>query len=96
MANWQRKLQLKDIWHNDDVHMIAAETAKRLKALQAFPDADLDEQRLDIADEFEGLSTDPKADKEDFDCVLERLYDWADTKLDNNWNGKKVCWVETF
>jgi len=35
-------------------------------------------------------------DIEDFNYAMEQLYDWADIKLDNEWNGKRVCWVDTF
>lgn len=96
MANWQRTLPLKDVWPTEDVHVIASAIADRLPKLKPLGDWHLDEERDDIADEFKSLADDPTAHADDFNCVLERLYDWADTKLDGNWNGKKVCWVQTF
>lgn len=34
-------------------------------------------------------------DVEVFDSAMYDLYEWADTALDENWNGKKMCWVKT-
>jgi len=97
MANWQRKLHLKDVWESEDVQLIAKTAAKRLKELKPFggDDSYLDDEKDDIADEFEGLSEDESADTNDFDSVTASLYDWADTPMDSNWPPKKACWVET-
>ena len=57
---------------------------------------EIDEKRDELVDEFRSLSEDPDADLNDLDYVMDELYDWADIGLDGRWNGKKVCWVETF
>ncbi len=96
MTQWQRRLPLKDVWDSKDVPLIANTIAERLKALADFGDSGLDEQKVELAEEFAHLASDPLADADEFDDLMEQLYDWADTKLDDNWNGKKVCWVATF
>jgi hypothetical protein len=98
MANWQRTLRLKDVWtrsDDDPIQDLARTVAERLRALTPFGDHDLDEERLDIAAAFEDLANDENTDEDDFDRVMSWLYDWADISLDGNWNGRKVCWVET-
>jgi len=101
MAQWQRKLKLKDVWNDVDdgkmtVQELAGIVANRLEKLKDFGDEDVDFEKQDIVDEFKGLSEDPGADLNDFNNVMCSLYDWADIPLDNEWPGKKVCWVETF
>lgn len=49
----------------------------------------------DIIPMFEELVDTENDDADDFDYALENLYDWADTSLDNEWGGKKMCWVST-
>ena len=101
MANWQRKLNLKDVWNKSTedgdmtVQELAGVISKRLKALRPLGDDGVDVERDEIADEFEGLSEDPDADTNDFDNVMASLYDWGDMALDNNWPPKKVCWIAT-
>ena len=95
MAQWQRKLDLTDVWESEDIPLIARTAAKRLKLMLPLPDENLDYEREEFIDEFEALSEDPDADTSDFDDVLRRLYDWGDISLDGKFNGKKVCWVAT-
>ncbi|MFL6709257.1 MAG: hypothetical protein ACJ8HI_13725 [Massilia sp.] len=97
MADWQRTLPLKDVWPSRDPRIIAAVIAERLSKLAPLAVDHVDEERDEIVDEFQSIAADPNASTEDFDDVLCRLYDWADTPLDDDkWNGKKVCWVQTF
>lgn len=93
MANWQRKLNLKDA--SNDVQLIARTAAERLRSMQPFGDEALDGGRIDLAYEFESLAEYNTVTVPDFDSVMESLYDWADTSLDGIWNGKKACWVAT-
>jgi len=102
MANWQRKILLNPEWSQAQdneitVQALAASIAKKLRAVSNFTgsNADLNDTRDEIADEFEWLSEDDSAGRDDFDCLMSSLYDWGDQKLDENWNGKKVCWVDT-
>jgi len=96
MANWQRHLNLKDMWDSGDVHLIAKTASDRLRDLLPFNDGQLDYIRVDLAEQFADIADDPTSSTNEFDYVMEELYDWADTKLDSEWNGKKVCWVATF
>lgn len=102
MADWQRTLHIEEEWNEAkddkiDIWTLAKTVADKLRKLAPFPGFDdINDERDSIADELEGFAEDPDGDKDDFDCIMTRLYDWADTPLDSNWNGKKVCWVKTF
>ena len=37
-----------------------------------------------------------KGDFDSFNEVMERLYDWGDINLTDEWPPKKVCWIKTF
>lgn len=95
MAQWQRTLYMADVWDSCDIPLVAREATKRLEALAPFSDEDVEFEKQDLIDELRSLAEDPLADNHDFDEVWARVYDWADTPLDNEWNGKKVCWVKT-
>lgn len=104
MANWQRTLNLLPEWKQAKegkitVSQLAGVIAERLASLEPFEnDSDgliLNEHHDEIVDEFNYLARDPDTEASDFDCVMEMLYNWADTPLDTSWNGKKVCWVKT-
>jgi hypothetical protein len=99
MANWQRTLDLLDIWdkYPDEMSIqdISSEISKRLLAMKPLDNDDIDEMRLHIADDFQCLSEDESAEEDDFNGIMNNLYDWADTNLDGHWNGKKVAWIKT-
>lgn len=99
MANWQRELNIKESWllakeGTIVIQALAGEIAKKLKTMKPLNNEVIDHERLEIADEFLAISEDSEADTEAFDYTMERLYDWADTPLDERWNGKKACWVK--
>lgn len=56
----------------------------------------VDDLENDVLPMFEELVETENEDVEDFDYAMETLYDWADVALDNEWSGKKMCWVNTF
>ena len=95
MADWQRRLDMKDVWESGDIPLIARTAADRLEALAPFGSY-LDDEKLDLVDELRGLADDSEATIGDFNNVWDRVYDWADTPLDSRFNGKKVCWIATF
>lgn len=100
MANWQRHLRLQPEYgraQDDELSIceLAGVVAKRLRALRPLGDESLDNERDEIAEEFESLAGDPNASTNDFDEAMHRLFDWGDTSLDESWNGKKACWVDT-
>jgi len=94
MAQWVHHLRIKDAWkQTQDGSMSIQELAKQivtqLKAFNIQNDSKLDQ----IIEDFEFLDED--ADNDDFDYIMQNLYDWADIPLDNQWNGRKNCWIET-
>lgn len=100
MADWQRTLDLRDIWGKVNagkwtIQELAGEMAKRIHALLPLYVSEVDTEGGQIVEAFDKIGKDPVATTEGFDEVMERLYDWGDTKLDDNWPPKKVCWVRT-
>ena len=99
MANWQRRLKIKKEFeqYNDNeitLSQFAKAVSDKLLALEPLPGV-IDLERLRLAEEFKAFSEETDPEEGDFDELAEQLYDWADTPLDDHWNGKKVCWVET-
>ena len=102
MANWQRTLKLQPETDQASageisVQELAAVVAKRLRALRPFGDEYIDNERDEIADEFEWIARSSDAESDDYDEVLDRLYDWGDIHISGDFfNAKKVCWVDCF
>lgn len=102
MANWQRTLRLWPEWDQASegeiaIQELAAVVAKRLRALRDSPEphAHLNDERDDIADEFDALAGDKSIDAEDFDGLMHSLYGWADTQIGGKFfDAKKVCWID--
>ena len=99
MAQWQRKLRLSDVYSmgedEERVPELAGIVANRLAAMKPFGIDDIDTERDEIVDMFKEVEL-GKLGFDEFNESMERLYDWADQKLDGDWNGKKVAWIETF
>ena len=102
MANWQFHLNLHDKWETDDVHEITADACEKITALigeirqRTNPIyAEMADELEDILCDFEIIRDDPDANEDDLNGVLEALYDWGDTPLDDQWGGKKMCWIDT-
>lgn len=100
MAKWQQKLDIKDIWQAADAGDLSrsdlcAEIARRLTAIEPMGDEEIDEEKDDIASDFKALS-EIAPSEDDVNFIYDRLCDWGDRPLDNEWNGKKVCWIATF
>ena len=55
-----------------------------------------DDLKNNILPLFEELVEFESDDVNGFDYAMAELYDWADTPLDNDWAGKRMCWVNTF
>jgi len=97
MANWVNRLELKDLWKQRDeekisISELAKAVANRIEKLPCFKKYE-DELQTIILD-FEDCSD----DVEEFDDILNRLYDWADTplRITRGEMQRKVCWVNTF
>jgi len=99
MAKWVHKLQIKSEWQacKDGQITLKDLALVAIKKLDAFGIKD-DQELDDIIEEFTDFAEEKKkmqTDKE-FDEIWERLYDWADQPLDDNWPPKKMCCIETF
>lgn len=100
MAQWQRTLDISEPFQaaktgNISVQNLAGKVSSSLRELQPF-DGPLDDEKTEVIEEFARLAKLPQPSVEQFDDVMETLYDWADTPLDTHWNGRKACWVKTF
>lgn len=105
MANWQRELDLVDLWEKAEQRKCSAqETAKeisvKLKELEPFGGIFefLDYEKEELAESFEDFAGDPSVDFKDLDYLLAELYDWADSAMslgDERGAPKKACWVKT-
>lgn len=107
MADWTHRLELKDLHDKYEKKEIqpddlGKEVAKRLRTLIELNRPPIDETLLDeaeeIALEFESMSDN---DIDEYDNIINRLYDWADTTLPHAPNTPfsltpKLCWVNTF
>jgi len=101
MANWQRKLKLKDVWPKAKAQTITPQElaftiAERLGKLLAIGHKIVDQRKADLISDLEDFAQDVDAGWDDIDDLLVELYDWADIELDDKWPTVKVCWVETF
>lgn len=100
MAHWQRKIMLNPEWDQAyegelTIAHLARSVAAKLKSLAPFNIDEFDEERDELVEEFEALAGDAGATTPEFDDAMRRLFDWGDRSLDRNWNGKKVCWIDT-
>jgi len=102
MARWQRRLEIAEDWKAAQEKTISTqELAKRLSvkltALRPITDDEyLEEQRLEMAENFKAFGEGSEGSVDEFDCMMSELYDWADTPLDDQFGGNKLCWVATF
>jgi hypothetical protein len=97
MAQWMYKMDVKNEWKATKegrmtIPQLSSIVLKKLKAFKIEGDYEIES----IMEEFELLASNDEASIDNFDYIWEKLYDWADTPLDNQWNGKKNCWIEIF
>lgn len=97
MAQWVRVLDIKEDWESSKegkipIYLLAKVIADKLKAFKISEDYDYDY----LIELFEAFYDDEETDVDEFDYCMEKLYDWADMRLDGAWNGKKNCWVKLF
>lgn len=102
MANRQFHLNLRDKWETGDVHEITVDACEKITALIGEIRQRTNPIYAEMADEleailcdFETVRDDPDAGEDDFNGVLEDLYEWGDTPLDDQRGGKKMCWIDT-
>lgn len=85
MRNWKHKIQLGDVFHNDDLewHVKVKAIADRFSVLdKPFEGTD---ELIDLHDLVEELRE--QANPDDFDEVWDVIYDWCD---------QNSVWLETF
>lgn len=101
MANWVRKIKLNPWWDQAkdgtvSIQILADKIAAKLAALPVFVEDDINFARDELVDQFKSIASDPFAGRDDFDSIMDELYDWGDTSLDGSqWMGRKVCWIDT-
>ena len=101
MTIWRRKIDIKEEWQQAQSGKISSAElgyiiAAKLRELPEYLQAK-DDELEDIVFCFKDLPEDATTDE--FDDILERLYDWGDTTLDSSgpfsqWI--KQCWIGTF
>ena len=103
MANWQLKLDIAEFYHKYPDELSLQEVAKKvsnaMKELEPTVKLRFRNMQSDfenIIDSFDELSNDEQAEVNQFDSIMDDLYDWGDTALDNDFAGKKLCWINTF
>lgn len=97
MANWQSKLDLRDVWGTEDISVISGAIHKRMKELlpEDFLSESDEEERQRLVDEFEMMKESTDVTFDEFNDLFEELYDWADRPISNDWPAKKICWIHT-
>ena len=100
MANWKYRLELKEDWAaaKDGAlqpHELAQRIAEKARALSIY---EADDELQGIVTDFQYVSEDSKATFDDFDDVMELLYNWADQDVPpySIWPKNKMCWIATF
>jgi hypothetical protein len=99
MANWYSTLDLLPEYEHVlsgslDCRKMAGIIATRLQAMDWPPR--FATKQSNLVDDFKCLSDDEEAGPDDFDNLMEQLYDLADTPFVNAGTQYKLCWVKTF
>jgi len=95
MSKWMHTINIAQEWKasNEDgslVYNTADAIATRLERLNIKGDNELDS----IIFEFKVLAQDKNTTYEDFNYIMEELYDWADKSIDGTCTGAKNCWID--
>jgi len=98
MPKWVNKLDLKDLWKQRDegkitISELGKAVADRIKKSKFYKLKTHEQSLREIVLDFEDCID----DVEEFDEILERLYDWADTPLLTRLGQmqRKMCWIAT-
>ena len=93
MANWKYKLKLVDLKDEFEADKIPLdELCKKIASrIEELPCYKIDTTLQEIVMQFE----DEIADTNDFDNILEQLYDWGDEEVKpyGKWPANKQCWI---
>src|ERR1051326_1628756 len=99
MANWKYHLRVGvDRREYEDGKISIQELGKRFaQKIKTLPCYEKEESRFSSTDELEdcALEFEHVQDVEDFDDILESLYNWGDTEIApfNCWPRNKMCWI---
>jgi hypothetical protein len=100
MANWKYKIELKaDSDRCDDGEITIAQlsgiVAEKLKALPCYNSpGNIGTTLLEIVERFADLSEDENAEQDEFNSILQELYDWGDTEIGPvAWPKHRLCWI---
>jgi hypothetical protein len=101
MAKWMRTLDIVNEWEQAQEYELAPQElaaiiAERLNNLQNFNDSMIDGIKSHLVEEFKHFSQSEYLDDNDFNKLMNNLYNWADISLDSKFGGKKVCWIKIF
>ena len=111
MAEWQRKIYLQPEWDQSKdgeitIQVLAGVVASRLKEcapldLEQYKSgidgnaAWANNKREELIEEFESMADDTDLTVDDFDSLMNDLYDWGDTPLTTGFfQAKKVCFID--
>ena len=97
MVNWQRKVDFSTYTEKHEegelsIQEFAKIVAEKLKTLRKFENEYINNQLKEIICSFENLADDEECMGEEstFNYLLEDLYNWGDTPLDDKFGGNIV------
>ena len=97
MSKWVNRLNLKDLWAKRNegkltIQELGKQVARRIRKMPCYKK--YEEELEDIVLQFEVVGEYVN----EFDLILNQLYDWADTPLltPKGQMQRKMCWVATF
>lgn len=102
MTDWQRKIYLQPEWGKAEIdeithQQLAKSIAAKLRLSRPFRNENIDGERDEIVSDMECIAGNDSATADDFDEILDRLYDWGDTHISGAFfDAKKVCWIDRF
>lgn len=96
MASWKYILDIKTEWEQCKENKITVQElgkiiSKKLIEVSSSMSDDLKYEAEDIAECFNSVE-----DVEDFDSLMNDLYDFADTIIVEGWSETRLMWVNTF
>ena len=105
MANWKYKLNIKNIWQNEDMEIEDKGKAIAAKIKQTFPaswfdwESDKHDEELEqITEAFENITGyDDVSPVNEFDDWMSSLYDYGDAEVApfGQWPPNKMAWIAT-
>jgi len=100
MAEWRHRLDIKVEWNQAMEGRITSQElarliAKKLKALSCYKTEKYGEELREIVSQYESFAGDPSGTTDEFDCIMEQLYNWGDIETKPGWPPYRLCWIGT-